>query len=75
MKPIPSGLEEVLLWCLAKDPDERPISAEALYDRLHALDGIGAWGREEASAWWKDYRVFTQNRSFDGSEGETRTLG
>jgi len=73
-KPVPEALEETLLWCLAKDPDERPISAEALYDRLHALDDIGTWGREEASAWWKNYRVFTQNRSFDGSESPTRTL-
>jgi len=74
-RPVPEELEQILLWCLAKDPDERPISAEALYDKLHALSGIGSWGREEATAWWKDYRVFTQSPSFDGNEGATRTLG
>ena len=70
-KPVPEELEEVLLWCLAKDPDQRPISAEALYDKLDALANVGTWSREEAAAWWQEFRVFTQKTSAEDSEHPT----
>jgi serine/threonine-protein kinase len=56
-REIPKNVEDAVLWCLEKDPAERPISADALFDRLEGLGDIGHWGRDEADAWWRDYRL------------------
>ena len=82
-RELPEALEDAILWCVKKDPDERPISAEALFDRLDALDALGGlgdmgiWGRDESNVWWREYRVHIQGRvgeSYDGDEQPTRTL-
>jgi len=72
-KPVPTELEDALLWCLEKDPDERPISAEVLFDRLDKLADVEPWGREQSTAWWGDYRVHAQGREFEGHDGATKT--
>lgn len=51
---IPVEVEDAVLWCLAKDPDERPIRIEALLDRLEAIDLV--WTRDDANDWWQHYR-------------------
>jgi hypothetical protein len=50
--PIPKNLELIVLACLAKDPNERPVSAEALVGALDALQGLPAWTAGDAKAWW-----------------------
>jgi serine/threonine-protein kinase len=49
---IPKQLEDVILACLAKDPDARPQSAEEL-SRLLAAVPLAAWTPERAAAWWR----------------------
>ncbi len=76
-RELPEALEDVILWCVKKDPDERPISAEALFDRLDALGDMGIWGRDESNVWWREYRVHIQGRTgetYDGDERPTRTI-
>jgi len=50
--PIPKELEDVILACLAKDPDARPSTAEAL-SRMLAAVPLPAWTQQRANAWWR----------------------
>ncbi|MCA8926332.1 MAG: serine/threonine protein kinase [Planctomycetes bacterium] len=51
-KPIPEGLEQLVLDCLAKDPAERPQSAHGLAQRLRALEEVEPWTELDAHRWW-----------------------
>jgi serine/threonine protein kinase len=52
---LPADLERVILECLAKDPEARPPSAEALAERLAACVDAGRWSEARARAWWRDH--------------------
>ena len=49
---IPGELDELVLACLAKDPDERPGSAEELARRLAAIEFERSWDGARARNWW-----------------------
>lgn len=55
--PIPASLEALVLSCLAKDPDERPESAERLAERLAECETAGDWTPARARAWWEASRT------------------
>jgi tRNA A-37 threonylcarbamoyl transferase component Bud32 len=48
---IPAELEQLVLSCLAKNPDARPATAANLSDALASLD-IKPWTDAEAKEWW-----------------------
>ena len=50
---VPSGLEEVIMRCLAKDPADRFESAGAFGRALAAIKGLGPWSYDEAEHWWR----------------------
>jgi len=55
--PIPPALDQLVLACLAKEPEERPGAAAM----ARSLAGIGAtgvelWGEEQAMRWWQEHR-------------------
>ena len=50
--PVPEELEQLVLACVAKKPEDRPHSAQELSRRLNALECRRGWGREEAADWW-----------------------
>ncbi len=60
---VPAGLEELVLSCLAKDPERRPPSARALEERLLALPDVPAWTRRDAEAWWETWAAATEPRA------------
>ena len=49
---VPGPLEELILKCLAKAPEDRPESAEAL-DLALAAVRISPWTQADATEWWK----------------------
>jgi serine/threonine-protein kinase len=55
-RPIPASLEALVLSCLAKDPDERPASAEQLAARLAECETAGDWTPDRAREWWNAVR-------------------
>ncbi len=53
-KPVPPKLEALVLSCLSKDPDERPESARAFADALHACDDVPPWDELDARRYWRE---------------------
>jgi serine/threonine protein kinase len=53
---IPSGLDELVLACLAKDPDDRPASAGELVERLEGVELGRSWTTLDAVGWWDLHR-------------------
>lgn len=52
--PVPAALEELIMQCLAKQPDERPGTVAEIAARLRAIELGETWTREEAKRWWKE---------------------
>jgi serine/threonine-protein kinase len=53
---VPAALEQLVLACLAKDPADRPASAEELRERLDAIPLAEAWTPTRAQRWWDTHR-------------------
>jgi serine/threonine-protein kinase len=51
-QPVPQLLEDLILSCLKKKPDERPQSAADLARGLAAVP-VEPWGEDQAEAWWR----------------------
>ncbi|MDT8436638.1 MAG: serine/threonine-protein kinase [Gemmatimonadota bacterium] len=50
--PVPAALDEAILACLAKHPDDRPASADELGAMLAGVAADPPWTPERARAWW-----------------------
>jgi serine/threonine-protein kinase len=61
---VPRGLEQVILACLAKKPEDRPPGAAALADLLSAA-GVEPWTSEQAAEWWATARLNAGARESD----------
>ena len=55
-RPIPADLEEIVLACLAKDPADRPQTADELAKRLGAVRVAEEWTPPRAREWWDEHR-------------------
>jgi eukaryotic-like serine/threonine-protein kinase len=53
---VPAGLEQLVMRCLAKKPDDRHRSAQLLADGLRACGTYDDWDEARASAWWAQFR-------------------
>ena len=53
--PLPADLEEVILTCLAKRPENRPATAADLAARLARCADAAAWTEADARRWWSQH--------------------
>ncbi|HKO95083.1 MAG TPA: serine/threonine-protein kinase [Polyangiaceae bacterium] len=65
--PVAADLESLLLACLAKKPEERPASAQALRERLRACADAGRWTNARAAEWWSLHRHQLRSGGADAS--------
>jgi eukaryotic-like serine/threonine-protein kinase len=49
---IPPMLDDVIMTCLAKKPDDRPPSADALTEALARIETSNFWTAPRAQEWW-----------------------
>jgi eukaryotic-like serine/threonine-protein kinase len=76
-RPVSPELEDLLLACLAKDPTDRPASADELAEQLAKCRTCGEWTRADAAAWWRDNDPAQPAPTAPSSlaaSGETRTM-
>lgn len=52
---LPSDVEQIVLRCLAKDPQDRFQTAAELQDALQHSSAAGLWDREQAQLWWQSH--------------------
>ncbi len=54
---VPASLDDLVVRCLARKPEDRPESAEALRTALTSDPGVPPWTREDARRWWAEHDV------------------
>jgi serine/threonine-protein kinase len=52
---VPAELEELVMSCLAREPEDRPKSATELGFLLDGVNLDGKWGQRKARAWWREH--------------------
>ncbi len=52
--PLPDDLQNVLMSCLRKDPQERPQSVDDLADALRQCKDAYHWSAGDAYRWWEE---------------------
>jgi serine/threonine-protein kinase len=52
---VPAAFDDIVMTCLAKDPADRPPTADALAIRLRGSLTGPAWTPERARAWWNTH--------------------
>ena len=73
-RPIRSELEDIIMQCLAKEPDCRPQSARDLEGALASCPGAETWTRKEAEAWWSRNVSPSPEESPSSAGGETQAF-
>jgi serine/threonine-protein kinase len=53
---LPADLEQVVMRCLAKRPEDRYQSVAELISALDSCEHAGGWTRQHAADWWQNHR-------------------
>ena len=54
-QPVPEDLDQIVLACLQKEPEQRPASAGELWRMLGDCSVAGRWTPESAERWWREH--------------------
>lgn len=60
---VPADLEQLILSCLEKAPEQRPASARVLRSALLACGAAGRWSEDDARAFWQTHGGDDKKRS------------
>jgi serine/threonine-protein kinase len=55
-RPLPDGMDQLILSCLSKEAKDRPASAEVLERTFSAMTSPSSWTQDDARKWWRDHR-------------------
>jgi eukaryotic-like serine/threonine-protein kinase len=69
-KQVYAPLEELIMRCLSKDPDERPAGALDMQRALELMSREHPWTVEQARAWWEEFRPAIEFRRKEQKEQE-----
>lgn len=69
--PVPADLEDVVMRCLEKRPDDRFQNVDDLAQALAALADTGGWDHARARAWWLEHglAVLPEPTTIPGEDG------
>ena len=70
---VPPHLEQLVLACLAKKPEDRPQSATALSSQLASID-LEPWTEAQAQAWWAAAGTRPERVAVASGESVTREI-
>jgi len=65
---VPEALERVIMRCLAKDPRDRPATADDLRELLERCEDVGVWTRGDARRWWDEHGDRVRARGRDSAQ-------
>jgi serine/threonine-protein kinase len=70
-RPVPESLEDLVLRCLSKRPEQRPANARELADALAECRDVPPWSSADAEHWWQHRasEVVASARRQRGGEG------
>lgn len=54
---VPADLEEIVMRCLAKRPEDRFQDVQSLLEALTACESAGKWTDQDAANWWRSSHV------------------
>ncbi len=49
---VPEELDRIILWCLEKNPEDRPQTMDELAESLEKIEFENPWSQKKAKAWW-----------------------
>jgi hypothetical protein len=52
---VPAQLDQLVVDCLAKDPQRRPGNVSEILQVLRGIEDLDPWGQAEAQRWWSDH--------------------
>jgi hypothetical protein len=71
---IPPQLDELVLACLAKSPDDRPPGVHAMIEVLATLAESLRWSQVDAKNWWQEKGELAALTLVDSAQQSTRRL-
>jgi eukaryotic-like serine/threonine-protein kinase len=67
---VPADLEQVVLRCLEKKPEDRYQDAESLARAFSACADAGSWSPVQAEAWWSEHESSILVRGIESSSSD-----